>query len=158
MAAYENLRLDNQLCFALYSATHAVTRAYRSQLGELGLTYPQYLVLLALWDHPSAAGGQSVKALAQRLALDSATLTPLLKRMAAAGLVTRERDSADERVMLIRATPAAQALKRRLAHTQNQVVCRSGLSPAEFSALRDTLHRLTETMAAGQERDPESTP
>ena len=159
MAEYANLRLANQLCFALYTATHAITRAYRSQLGELGLTYPQYLVLLALWDSPDASSrGQSVKVLAQRLDLDSAALTPLLKRMAAAGLVERERDSEDERVMRIRIAPAAQALKGHLARVQNAVVCRSGLSPAEFSALRDTLHRLTQTIAVGQEREPELTP
>lgn len=155
MSTYENLRLDHQLCFALYSATHAVTRAYRGQLGELGLTYPQYLVLLALWDQPPGADRPSVKTLAKRLELDSATLTPLLKRMAAAGLVTRTRDPADERVMLIHPTDEAQALKRRLSRAQYQVACRSGLAPAEFEALRDVLHRLTETMAADCDDDPE---
>lgn len=77
----------------------------------------------------------------------------MLKRMASAGLVTRERDPADERVLLIRPTAAAQALKRRLAKTQNEVVCRSGLSPAEFAALRDTLHKLTGTITAGAQQD-----
>lgn len=154
MATYENLSLDNQLCFALYSATHAITRAYRSQLSALGLTYTQYLVLLALWGSGfSFKKGQSVKTLSARLDLDPATLTPMLKRMAAAGLVTRERDSTDERVLLIRPTAAAQALKRRLAQTQNEVVCRSGLSSVEFAALRDTLHKLTETMTAGEQQD-----
>lgn len=154
MPAYEKLNLNHQLCFALYAATHAITRAYRKQLGALGLTYPQYLVLLALWDcGVQPAKGPSVTILAQRLDLDSATLTPLLKRMAAAGLVARVRDVGDERVLLIRPTAVAQALKGKLARVQHKVACRSGLAPAEFMALRDTLHRLTETLTAKEARN-----
>lgn len=150
MSTYENLRLDHQLCFALYSATHALTRVYRQGLGELGLTYPQYLVLLALWDY----GSLSVGELSRRLNLDSPTLTPLLKRLASAALVTRQRDSADERVVRIGLTDKASALRQRLAELQSRVACSTGLAPAEFALLRDTLHRLSQTMAADQESIP----
>ena len=91
--AEELLRLDNQLCFALYAATRAMTRTYRERLGPLGLTYPQYLVLIVLWESDGVTVGQ----LGQRLLLDSGTLTPLVKRLETAGLVTRNRREADER-------------------------------------------------------------
>lgn len=154
MSRHENLLLDHQLCFALYAAMHAVTRRYRAGLGEFGLTYPQYLVLLALWEGQP----QSVGELARRLALDPPTLTPLLKRLAAAGLVTRHRDPADERIVRIRTTAAADGLRERLAALQSQVACATGLAPAEFAVLRASLHRLTQTMAAGRDTDPDSIP
>jgi DNA-binding transcriptional ArsR family regulator len=100
----DDLRLENQLCFALYAATHAITRTYRGKLGELGLTYPQYLVLLALLEQPMMTSG----ALARALKLDAGTLTPLLKRLATAGLVARERRAQDERVVEISLTPAGR--------------------------------------------------
>ena len=103
------LQLDHQLCFALYSASLAMTRLYKPLLDELGLTYPQYLALLALWEHD----GLTVSELGQRLFLDSGTLTPLLKRMEAAGWLTRLRDTADERRVLIRLTTEGRALKAR---------------------------------------------
>ena len=105
------LKLDNQMCFALYSATHAMSRAYKPHLDALGLTYPQYIALLALWERD----GLTVSELGQRLYLDSGTLTPLLKRMEQGGLVQRLRDTADERRVLIRLTPAARRLKARAA-------------------------------------------
>src|SRR4051794_13833962 len=103
---HEQLELGRQLCFALYTASRAVTRAYAAPLGELGLTYPQYLVLLALWARPEEP--RTVGALGQAVQLDSGTLTPLLKRLEAAGLVHRRRDQADERRVLIELTAAGR--------------------------------------------------
>lgn len=104
-----SLLLDNQLCFALYSASLAMTKLYKPMLDELGLTYPQYLALLALWERD----GLTVSELGERLFLDSGTLTPLLKRLEAAGHVSRLRDTADERRVLVRLTPSGRQLKAR---------------------------------------------
>ena len=105
------LKLDNQLCFAVYSTSLAMTRLYKPLLDKLGLTYPQYLVMLALWEQD----GPMVSALGERLSLDSGTLTPLLKRLEAGGLVARVRDVADERRVHISLTAAGRRLKGRAA-------------------------------------------
>jgi DNA-binding MarR family transcriptional regulator len=144
----ENLRLENQLCFALYAATHAITRSYRGRLGELGLTYPQYLVLLALLEHPTMTSG----ALARLLQLDAGTLTPLLKRLSTAGLVARERRADDERVVEISLTPAGRALHDDLLEARKGVVCDIGLSDADLTSLRTALHHLTANLASSDER------
>ena len=102
MTAYENLKLDNQLCFALYAATHSLTRAYRSALEHYGITYTQYLVMLVLWENNDISVGK----IAQRLELDSGTLTPLLKRLEVAGLIKRVRNIDDERIVEISLTEA----------------------------------------------------
>ncbi len=143
----EDLHLNNQLCFALYAATHAITRAYRGLLGELGLTYPQYLVLLALLEQPTMTSG----ALARALKLDAGTLTPLLKRLAAAGLVSRERRAEDERVVEISLTHAGRALHDELLRAQQAVICRTSLAPHEMAVLRSALHGLTETLSAPED-------
>ncbi|HEY8118062.1 MAG TPA: MarR family transcriptional regulator [Methylophilaceae bacterium] len=143
MTKYDNLKLDHQLCFALYAATHALTRAYRGALERAGLTYTQYLVMLVLWE----GDGVSVGNIAQRLDLDSATLTPMLKRLETAGLVSRTRNLNDERVVEIRLTEAGNQLQDEIARVQNNVACQTGLGPQEFNQLKDTLHRLVETMA-----------
>lgn len=116
------LRLDQQLCFALYNASRSLTRAYAPLLEPLGLTYPQYLVMLVLWEEKSA----SVKALGERLALDSGTLTPLLKRLEQRGLVTRRRDSDDERVVRIDLTPDGQRLRAKARRVPTELACRAG--------------------------------
>lgn len=103
------LQLDQQLCFALYSTSLAMTRLYKPLLAPLGLTYPQYLALLVLWE----SDGLGVGELGDRLHLDSGTLTPLLKRMEAAGLLTRERAQDDERRVVVHLTPAARSLRQR---------------------------------------------
>lgn len=105
------LALDRQLCFALYAAQRAMTRRYRPVLEPLGLTYPQYLVLLALWERD----GVRVRDLGERLFLDSGTLTPLLKRLQARGLVDRRRDPADERVVRVHLTEQGRALRSEVA-------------------------------------------
>ena len=143
VSSYEHLHLDNQLCFALYAATNALTRAYRGPLGRLGLTYPQYLVMVVLWEH----GAHTVKSLADALQLDSSTLTPLLKRLQAAGWVSRERDGLDERVVRVSLTAEGRALRRPVASIQKDVACRTRLPEPDFIDLRSRLHDLVETMA-----------
>ena len=108
-AADQPLRLDNQICFAVYSAAHAFNRVYKPLLDRLGLTYPQYLVMLVLWERD----GVPLKDIGERLFLDSGTLTPLLKRLEAAQLVKRTRSTEDERQVLIALTPQGQALKEK---------------------------------------------
>ncbi len=144
--AYPLLQLDKQLCFALYAATNAVTRAYRRPLARLGLTYPQYLAMLVLWQH----GGQTVKGLADRLLLDSSTLTPLLKRLEAAGLIDRRRDSLDERIVRITLTAAGSALQQAVAVVQQSIACQTRLPESDFVDLRSRLHTLVESMAAAE--------
>lgn len=128
-------RLDQQLCFALYSASGLMTKVYRPLLEPLGLTYPQYLVMLALWEHaPSTVG-----ALGEALGLDSATLTPLLKRMEAGGLVTRSRDAADERRVLVEPTAKGQALRAGVKDVSAGLACVMPLDPEELKSLHRTL-------------------
>jgi DNA-binding MarR family transcriptional regulator len=137
-------QLDHQLCFALYSASLAMTKLYKPLLQPLGLTYPQYLAMLVLWERD----GIVVSELGQRLMLDSGTLTPLLKRMEAAGLVQRLRDSADERRVLLRLTPAGRALKARAATVPQQVACAAGCRLDELTALTARLKALRDQLAA----------
>ncbi|MCJ8503633.1 MarR family transcriptional regulator [Kocuria flava] len=136
-----DLRLDAQLCFALHAASRATTAAYRAPLAELGLTYPQYLVLLALWEED----GQSVSALGTRLRLDSGTLSPLLKRMESAGLLERRRGHADERRVTVHLTATGARLHERAPEVQRRVLEASGLDPQEMAEL----HRLARKVAAG---------
>lgn len=138
------LRLDRQLCFAAYAASRALTQAYQPLLAPLGLTYPQYVAMLALWE----TDGLAVKELGARLQLDSGTLTPLLKRLAAQGLVQRTRDAGDERVVRIHLTAAGRALRRRASAVPTAMACRAGISLAELTRLRDGLQRLTENLRA----------
>lgn len=142
MSGFQNLRLDAQLCFSLYSATQAITRGYRARLTGLGLTYPQYLVLVVLWEVERS----TVKGLADRLRLDSATLTPLLKRMEAAGLVTRNRDVADQRVVNIALTNQGREIERRVADIQREVACSTGLSAQSFRELQGALANLVDAL------------
>jgi len=137
-----SLRLDDQLCFALYAASRAVTQCYRPLLDKLGLTYPQYLVMLVLWEH----GPTTVKGLADALQLDYGTLSPLLKRLAATGLVERQRRSEDERSVEISLTSAGEELKRRASGIPQLVVDAYDLNADDFAALRNTLRELTESV------------
>lgn len=137
------LALDRQVCFALYTASRAVTARYRPLLDELGITYPQYLVLLVLWED----GDRTVKELGTALRLDSSTLSPLLKRLEATGLVRRERRSDDERSVTIRLTDRGAGLRERARAIPAQLVCDGGLNIDELDALRHTLVRLTAALA-----------
>ena len=132
------LKLDHQLCFALYSASLAMTKLYKPLLEPLGLTYPQYLVMLVLWE----GDGIAVSQLGERLALDSGTLTPLLKRLEAGGLVQRLRDAADERRVLLRLSPAGRALKARALAVPESVACAAGCELDELAALTARLKTL----------------
>jgi len=138
--ASEMLKLDHQLCFALYSASLAMTKMYKPLLEPLGLTYPQYLAMLVLWE----ADGITVSELGQRLQLDSGTLTPLLKRMEAGGLVQRQRDTADERRVMLHLTTAGRALKSRAAKVPPEVVCAANCSLDELASLTRRLKKLRE--------------
>ena len=132
------LHLDAQLCFALYSASLALTKRYKPLLAPLGLTYPQYLAMLVLWQ----GDGITVSQLGERLDLDSGTLTPLLKRLEAAGLVQRLRDTADERRVLLRLSPAGRALRKRAAGIPPAIGAAAGCSLAEAQRLTARIHRL----------------
>ena len=138
------LLLDNQLCFALYSASLAMTKLYKPLLDALGLTYPQYLVMLVLWE----GDGLMVSELGQRLSLDSGTLTPLLKRLESAGLVSRMRDAADERRVHIRLTAAGRRLKTRAAQVPACVLAASQCSVPELLQLTAQVRALRERLAA----------
>jgi DNA-binding MarR family transcriptional regulator len=136
------LRLDLQLCFALYTASNQITRLYRPLLEPLGLTYPQYLAMLALWE----TGPRTVGELGEALGLDSGTLTPLLKRLEAAGLVSRQRDAADERRVLVSLTLAGEALKARAAHVPAALACQTGSSLDEIVSLRERIKAFSKRM------------
>ena len=140
----ELLKLDNQLCFAVYSASLAMTRLYKPQLDKLGLTYPQYLVMLALWEED----GLMVSALGERLSLDSGTLTPLLKRLEANGLVARVRDVADERRVHITLTAAGRRLKGRAAGVPACLFAASECSIDELVTLTRQLQSLRDRVRA----------
>jgi MarR family transcriptional regulator, organic hydroperoxide resistance regulator len=144
MASYPQLELDRQLCFALYTASRAVVRTYGPLLDEVGLTYPQYITLLVLWEEPQRP--QSVGELGDRLHLDSGTLTPLLKRLASMGYVTRARDADDERRVLVTLTADGAALRDRLAEVPQSFLHCLGMDPAEAGALRDQLAALTASL------------
>jgi DNA-binding MarR family transcriptional regulator len=148
--AADRLQLDAQLCFAVYSAAHAYNRLYRPLLDRLRLTYPQYLVMLVLWE----TDGPTVKALGKRLLLDSGTLTPLLKRLEAAGLVSRERSATDERQVLIQLTEAGRALKDEAASIPPLIGGAFGRSEADAQALKETLIDLRDRLNAKSETIP----
>jgi MarR family transcriptional regulator, organic hydroperoxide resistance regulator len=140
---HPQLDLDAQLCFPLYAATRAVTRAYGTLLAETGLTYPQYLALLALW---GADGPMSVSELGARLRLDSGTLTPLLKRLESAGHVTRSRDAADERRVRVEVTDAGWQLRERVADVPLELFSTLGLEAGDAAELRRLLARVVERL------------
>jgi DNA-binding MarR family transcriptional regulator len=142
----DELRLDRQVCFALYAASRAVTQLYRPVLDALGLTYPQYLVLLVLWER----GPVTVKELGTALDLDSGTLSPLLKRLETAGFVARDRRQDDERCVEVRLTAAGEELRERAAGVPRKIARATGLRAAELAELRRTLVALTEVVGAQQ--------
>lgn len=143
-AASEWQRLDRQLCFALYSGSLVMTKLYKPLLGALGLTYPQYLVLLVLWETNALGVGE----LGERLYLDSGTLTPLLKRMEAGGWLTRERAATDERRVIVRLTAAGRALRRKAESVPRQVACASGCDLAELTDITARLQALRAKLSA----------
>jgi MarR family transcriptional regulator, organic hydroperoxide resistance regulator len=147
MAGYPQFQLDRQLCFALYTASRAVVRAYTPLLDESGLTYPQYVTMLALWEDPGQP--RSVGELGERLQLDSGTLTPLLKRLADMGYVTRSRDARDERRVLVTVTAQGLALRDRLAAVPQSFLACLGMDDTQARALREELAALTVALEMG---------
>jgi DNA-binding MarR family transcriptional regulator len=148
------LALEQQVCFALAVTNRAVLAVYRPLLEPLGLTHPQYLVMLALWDHQKASAGSgtplSVKRIAGSLQLDSATLSPMLKRLEALGLITRTRSATDERSTDVELTAAGRALRERALQIPSAVVERLGVDLAELEELHRVLSRVnTAALAAG---------
>lgn len=146
--AIDSLHLDQQLCFALYATSLAVTKRYKPLLAPLGLTYPQYLVMLVLWE----SDGLSVSQLGERLALDSGTLTPLLKRLQVQGLLQRQRAADDERRVHVTLTEAGRALRTQAAQVPPQLLQASGCSAAEVTELAQRLHRLRRQFEASLSR------
>lgn len=144
------MSLDRQLCFALYSASRALTNLYRPLLDALGLTYPQYLVMLVLWERDAVP----VKELCAALHLDSGTLSPLLKRLQGAGLLTRVRSADDERSVEVVLTEQGRELKQQARDVPGRMLAATGVSPDEAAELRSTLERLTTKVdaAAGKAR------
>ncbi|RWI97661.1 MarR family transcriptional regulator [Mesorhizobium sp.] len=143
------LPLDNQLCFALYATSMAINRTYKPMLDEMGITYPQYLVLNALGE----ADGMSVGTIARRLALDSSTVTPLVKRMEQAGLVTRQRSHDDERQVQVDLTAAGRALLTQCSCLGETLVERSGMTSAEIDALTRKVRALRDALSGDQSAD-----
>lgn len=146
--------LDDQLCFALYSATTAVVRTYRPLLAALGLTYPQYLVLLTLWQHGPLRTGE----LGQYLSLPAHGLAPVVRRLERAGLVRRESEPQDRRAARIVLTPEGEQLRGPALAAQREVVCATGLEPAQFAELRTTLQSLAAALHAGRPAVPHERP
>ncbi|PAZ15908.1 MarR family transcriptional regulator [Streptomyces sp. SA15] len=138
------LRLDQQICFSLNAASRAFGGVYRVVLKDLGLTYPQYLVMLVLWEH----GDLPVKKLGEHLRLDSGTLSPLLKRLEAAGLVRRERSARDERSVDVRLTEEGVALRERALQVPRRIAAATGFDLDEIRDLRARLDRLTTALDA----------
>jgi DNA-binding MarR family transcriptional regulator len=143
------MSVDRQLCFALYSASRAMTAAYRPILTELNLTYPQYLVLLVLWEE----GRITVGGLGERLQLDSGTLSPLLKRLEANGFVRRERSSDDERLVDVTLTPAGGRLERKAQCIPEQLFSATGMSEQQAADLRDAVRHLTDALTASLRKE-----
>ena len=141
-----SVALDDQLCFALYAASRAVTARYRPMLEAIGLTYPQYLVMMLLWEEDHQTVGQ----LGARLALDSGTLSPLLKRLTAAGLVTRHRRVEDERSVSIALTDQGRALRERALPISESMIGTIGFDTEEFRELIKRLRLLTDRVNSGQ--------
>lgn len=144
----EYLKLDNQLCFALYAATRAVTKIYTERLGPLDLTYPQYLVLLVLWEHD----GSTISEIGRRLMLDSGTLTPVVKRLEGMGLLQRHRAAEDERKVQVWLTPKGQGLRGQVLDARRHVACRLQMSDAAAEGLKQELIGLIERLSQANAR------
>lgn len=143
------MSLDQHLCFALYSASRAMTAAYRPVLAEMHLTYPQYLVLLVLWEDGSVTVGR----LGERLHLDSGTLSPLLKRLEANGFVRRERSLTDERLVEVTLTDAGRELESRAQCIPEQLFSATGMTEHDAAGLRDTVRQLNDALNASLRKE-----
>src|SRR6201991_3888378 len=143
-ASDQPLRLDNQICFAVYSTAHAFNRVYKPLLDKLGLTYPQYLVMLVLWERD----GVPVKDIGERLFLDSGTLTPLLKRLETAELIKRTRSTEDERQVLIALTSKGETLREKARAVPQSILAASACSVGELAAMKNEIVALRDRLNA----------
>jgi len=143
------LSLDSQLCFSLYGASIAMNRVYKPMLDRLGITYPQYLVLHALWEED----GRTIGVLAERLSLESSTITPLVKRLEAAGFVTRARNPGDERHVHVRLTQRGEDLRAESVCLAEAVFARTGMSYADVQSLTEKVQRLRQALVDDDGRD-----
>ena len=141
--------VDQQLCFALYSASRAMTAAYRPVLTEMNLTYPQYLVMLVLWEEEHVTVGR----LGERLQLDSGTLSPLLKRLEGNGFVQRERSRDDERLVDVTLTPAGRRLEDRAQCIPEELGSATGMTQQQAADLRDAVRHLTDALTASNRKE-----
>jgi len=146
MTTPQPVPLNGQLCFSLYGATLAINRAYKPMLDALGLTYPQYLVLSALWE----SDGQTMGAIAERLSLEPSTITPLVKRLEQAGFLTRHRNPDDERQVQVRLTPKGADIRVDTACLTDTLLRRSGLTVEQIVALNGQVQALRDAVAAGE--------
>ena len=148
---YPQLHLDNQLCFGLYSMSRLVTQAYAPLLKPLDITYPQYLVFMVLWQrYEQGVDSVAVKQLTEELMLDTGTVTPLLKRMEAKGMLQRQRSQEDERIVLVSLTEQGIALRERAKDIPVQLFCQSGLEQSDISDLKMLLQKLAGKMNPGK--------
>ncbi|OJJ18812.1 MarR family transcriptional regulator [marine bacterium AO1-C] len=138
----ELLKLDNQICFPLYVASRLITRAYQPMLDDMGITYPQYLVLLTLWEND----GQTVNQISQGLYLNTNTITPLLKRMEKTGIIARTRSKEDERKVLITLTEQGKTLKEKAYCIPDEILAKTGKQASEIVQLKKQLHALIQQM------------
>ncbi len=148
------LSLDNQLCFTLYATSLAMTKVYRPLLAPLGLTYPQYIVMLALWEHAELSAG----ALGERVALDSGTLVPLVRKLTALGWVERRRSPADDRSVLISLTPAGLQLGERARAVNQQIACATQCTDDQIQVLMRSLKRLRAALQSSAQAPSPATP
>ncbi len=142
MTKDDMLKLDNQLCFVLYAASRVLTKLYGPFLAKLNITYPQYLVMLVLWEHDAL----SVTDICKRLYLDTGTLTPLLKRLEANDLIMRKRLAEDERKVMVTLTAQGNALKKQATSVPEELFCRSGLTVDEFLSIKQNVGALLQRM------------
>lgn len=142
MNKYDDLKLDNQLCFSLYAASREVIKLYKPCLDKFNLTYTQYVAMLVLWEDEKS----TVKEIGKRLHLDSGTLTPLLKKIESMGLIKRYRDSNDDRVVIVELTEEGRSLKQEIRCVPKEMACRINLSRNEIEKLKDELDNLLEKL------------
>ncbi|WP_294281115.1 MarR family transcriptional regulator [uncultured Chryseobacterium sp.] len=142
MEAPENLKLENQICFPLYVIAKEITGLYRPFLDELDMTYPQYLVMMVLWEHD----GMTVSCIGEKLYLDSGTLTPLLKRLEAKGLITRQRKKEDERVVEVFITEAGKQLKSRACSVPEKIIASTKVDAEDLIRLKESVQNIIKTL------------
>ena len=147
MTKFNNLLLKNQLCFSLYAATNSIIRYYRFYLKEIGITYPQYLVLITLWESNTSTASE----IGAILKLDLPTITPILQKLEAMEFISRKRSEEDNRVIIVSLTKKGLDIEKIIAEIQNKVACKTHLSDTEFNKLKDTLNELTETMEVNKD-------